>query len=131
MTATTGGSASREAVEGRLRRVVAELAGLLGQARRVPWTGQLLVEEARLRGLQEELEAVLEALARVSDPPGPVAGLEPAQRVARQIREGARAYADELLAGLEDQLSRLLGEVRENRRELRTPPVRSVEPDGA
>ncbi|WP_347487901.1 ATPase [Desulfoscipio sp. XC116] len=41
------------------------------------------------------------------------------EEIARQIKQGAMDYADELLAGLEDKLNGILGQVQENRSELR------------
>ncbi|MEW6425671.1 MAG: ATPase [Bacillota bacterium] len=45
--------------------------------------------------------------------------IQKAEAVAREIKQGARDYADDVLSGLEEELNRLLTQIRNGRAELK------------
>ncbi|MEW6274331.1 MAG: ATPase [Bacillota bacterium] len=45
--------------------------------------------------------------------------IQKAEAVAREIKQGARNYADDVLSGLEEELNRLLTQIRNGRAELK------------
>lgn len=101
----------------------------LKQARWIVKERQAMLDEARGEGerilklAQEEAEQLLseeEVLKRAERRGAEV--LEEARRREREIRLGAEDYADEVLANLEENLSRLLEAVQRGRSKLQGVP---------
>jgi vacuolar-type H+-ATPase subunit H len=94
------------------RRIVEEEERLLGDARRQ--ADQTLAEvRARVQELTDETVIHREAEAKAQQI------LEQAERTAREMRQAARAYVDDLLAAAERELSGLVEQIHANRAELR------------
>lgn len=98
----------------RARRVLEESERLVADAEA---QAQQLLEKARAeaRQLAGESEITQQATALAEET------LVQARGRAREMREGARAYADEVLARAEAGLARLLEELRTNRAQLGPP----------
>lgn len=142
-----------------MEKLLERLLKTLEEARRLPLTGKLLLDEGDVRALVEEIRRVwpeelrqakqvlrdkdrilaearaeaegmirearayIERMADESTIAREAQGraekvLSEAQRTARELRLGARAYADEVLAELENHLGRILEGVRRGRQEL-------------
>ncbi|MCL8209159.1 MAG: ATPase [Actinomycetia bacterium] len=96
----------------RARWIIEQRDRLLSEARA---EAEQAVGDARAQvgRMTEESTIVREAEARAEQI------IAQAQKTARDIRQGARAYADELLGKLESHLEQLAAEIKSNRAELR------------
>jgi cell division septum initiation protein DivIVA len=96
----------------RARVIVAEQSRLLEEARQAA-ARTLSGAEQQVRELAGESAVLREAERRAREV------LDQAERTAREMREAARVYVDELLAGVEAELTQVTTRIRENRAELR------------
>ncbi len=107
------------------------------QAKAIVQEREKILEDARLEAKRMITEA-REELNRMADENELVKQarhhatevVEQAKRLSRDIKVGAYQYADELLKNSEETLEKILGQVKNARSELRTPP-KSAEQEAA
>jgi hypothetical protein len=96
----------------RARWIVEEQERLLGDAQRMA-AETLAGAQERVNRLAGEAEITREAEARARQI------LAQAEETSRDMRQAARAYVDDLLAGVERHLTETVARIRANREELR------------